>query len=129
MSEEKNATSFTDEQQQRKEAVLTAADVLRDGGAALFANTAKAGEASDVIELANYITTGLPYSIQHRHEHLRAFPLRVADLGDHDHDMTFDLIAEAGSMSDLLNRVFGVVPTDGPEEGKSEEDEAEDPFN
>jgi hypothetical protein len=69
MSATQETPVLTTEQQQRLTAAQHAGAILRNGGATPFANSAKAGEARDIIDLANYITTGVPFAVAWGHEH------------------------------------------------------------
>lgn len=69
---ELNTAALTAEQQQRNVAVASAAQALRKGGASWVTNNYRAGKIENIIDLAHYIATGVPYSVAHAHEHMES---------------------------------------------------------
>jgi hypothetical protein len=113
MSDQTDDTAaLTTEQQQRLIATNHSARFLRSGGASLANNTSSPGEIADIIDLASYITDGVPFSVAHRHSHVTdAVELIVGPAG--------------GTLSDLLISMF--KDRSEPEQGDKDEDPRQDP--
>lgn len=104
MTGTQEATVLTAEQRQRLEACENAARFLRDGGAAVLgSNTSKAGHVVDIIDLAHYITTGIPFGVAHAHEH-GTIPAHVAAVDIKPGSL------QADALGGLFQQQFGFNP-------------------
>lgn len=115
MSETQEAPVLTAEQQQRILAVEAAGKVLRDGGATLVNNSGKAGDVREIIDLASFIATGVPFTIAWAHEHVCNPEIQV-----------FGEVIDGSVFTDFF-RMFDKEPQ--PAEANPKVDDLDDPFN
>lgn len=118
MDATQNATTFDTEQAQRATAVELAGEVLRNHLAG------EAGQFRDIIDIASYIVTGVPFTVLHRHQHDQQDP-QILD------GLAFALNPEdLGGLFPLFERIFAQNDEESTEgENKPSNDDLDNLFD